>query len=73
MTYYYVNRRDAEAAGSRREGAGAQREGAAQRGYGTTEGMGQSGPSGAHEEGLEQGGVPPSYEQAVRGDHKVQT
>lgn len=38
-----------------------------QRGYGTVQGGRAEGG------GSQSGGVPPSYEQAVKGDHKVQT
>ena len=57
--------------------------GQAQRGYGTVEDMNAGSSSQAQGEGnvgQTQGGgeennaqVPPSYEQAVKGDHKVQT
>lgn len=66
ITYYYVNRRDQQ-----QDGAGGQ-----QRAYGTTEGMNTAAPPPqAGQQGSSNGGegVPPSYEQAVRGDHKVQT
>ena len=44
-----------------------------QRGYGTTENMTVPQQQQQGGEGSAEGGVPPSYEQAVRGDHKVQT
>ncbi|KAK4696562.1 hypothetical protein P7C71_g1387, partial [Lecanoromycetidae sp. Uapishka_2] len=45
------------------------------RGYGTTDSMRVPQPQqqSQGEQGPAEGGVPPSYEQAVRGDHKVQT
>lgn len=71
VTYYYV----AQGPVSRSQQQ--------QRAYGTNEGMrverpkqdGQAQESGVEEQG-DQGSsaaVPPSYEQAVKGDHKVQT
>lgn len=72
VTYYYVDHRpDGEALrqqGLPRE----QQQPQPQRGYGTTGGM--SAPAQQQEgEGSAEGGVPPSYEQAIKGDHKVQT
>ncbi|MCJ1469820.1 hypothetical protein MMC07_008462 [Pseudocyphellaria aurata] len=66
VTYYYVNRREDQQPKPQPQ---------PQRGYGTT---GAGGRSGEQQHDGEQGssaggGVPPSYEQAVRGDHKVQT
>ena len=79
MTYYYV-------AQQQRGGEQAGRKQGAERGYGTSEGMrvgghgeggvGGVGAGGSESQGqgqAEDGGVPPSYDQAVRGDHKVQT
>ncbi|MCJ1261065.1 hypothetical protein MMC22_000929 [Lobaria immixta] len=71
VTYYYVSRRDQQRGGQGGGGAGGQ-----QRAYGTTEGMNAAAPPAqAGQQGSSGGGdvVPPSYEQAVRGDHKVQT
>ncbi|MCJ1427357.1 hypothetical protein MMC29_005260 [Sticta canariensis] len=72
VTYYYVSRRDLQQ-GGQGGGAGA---GGQQRAYGTTEGMNAAAPPAqAGQQGQSSGeaGVPPSYDQAVRGDHKVQT
>ena len=44
-----------------------QGQGRAEQGYGTV------GPSAGQGEGSQGGGVPPSYAEAIRGDHKVQT
>lgn len=70
VTYYYVNRREQQQGGQGGGGAGGQ-----QRAYGTTEGMNAAPPAQADQQGSSGGGdgVPPSYEQAIRGDHKVQT
>ncbi|MCJ1477681.1 hypothetical protein MMC13_006354 [Lambiella insularis] len=71
VTYYYVS-----SDGQRMDGgnASAQRKPAPrqpQQGYGATQqqGSGSAGP----QEGSSQGGVPPSYDDAVKGDNKVQT
>ena len=72
VTYYYVTREE-ERVGAGRGGVSG-REG----GYG---GVGQGGvPVGGRREGgqgvgegLSRGAVPPSYDDAVKGDHKVQT
>ncbi|MCJ1369151.1 hypothetical protein MMC20_000359 [Loxospora ochrophaea] len=72
VTYYYVGQ--AEQGGQQQQQQQQQ-----QRGYGTNEGgmrVGQSGSGAGNASGGQeqaQGGVPPSYEQAVAGDHKVQT
>ncbi|KAI9723995.1 MAG: hypothetical protein M1812_000713 [Candelaria pacifica] len=78
VTYYYVNQQGG--------GAGAQQQ--QQRGYGTNDSMqGQQVGGGGQNKPLQQhpqqqnylpsagpsAGVPPSYEQAVRGDNKVQS
>lgn len=69
MSYYYVG----PAQQQQQQGQGHGQQGQQQRGYGATshnmvpERQQQSGGEGAS------AGVPPSYEQAVRGDHKVQT
>ena len=60
VTYYYVNHRPSG-------------EALRQQGYGTTEGMRAPPPQQQQGgEGSTEGGVPPSYEQAIEGDHKVQ-
>ena len=79
VTYYYVNHRQSGEA-LRQQGlpqgqphtyvSGPQQ----QRGYGTTEGVRV--PPQQQQQGGErsaEGGVPPSYEQAIKGDHKVQS
>ncbi|MCJ1342777.1 hypothetical protein MMC31_000966 [Peltigera leucophlebia] len=69
VTYYYVNRREQEYP-SQQQQAGPK---PAQQGYGTTHGI-NSAPTpeaGSSAEGDQ--AVPPSYEQAIKGDHKVQT
>ena len=66
VTYYYVDRRGAD--GSQRL---QQPHSQPQHGYGTNTPM--PAPQNTNGEGRSGGGVPPSYEQAVRGDHKVQT
>lgn len=81
MTYYYVSGQGQEPQGSRGQWQSTQ---GAQRGYGTTNagGMNTDGGSSSQTQGQSSGGaaegssaqqVPPSYEQAVKGDHKVQT
>ena len=82
VTYYYVSGQAQQAQGDPAQGSrgqwnqqGGQQQ---QRGYGTQGPMNaqssQGGASGGVEgSGSAQGGVPPSYEQAVKGDHKVQT
>lgn len=70
VTYYYVNRREQEHPSLQQTGSKP-----APKGYGTTHGM-NSAPAPVPEEGSSAGGdqgVPPSYEQAIKGDHKVQT
>ncbi|KAL2044441.1 hypothetical protein N7G274_003146 [Stereocaulon virgatum] len=75
VTYYYVNHRPSGGA-LRQQGSpqgphtyvsGPQQA----RGYGTD---GRNAPSQQQQagEGSGEGGVPPSYEQAIKGDHKVQ-
>ncbi|KAI9679324.1 MAG: hypothetical protein M1817_005344 [Caeruleum heppii] len=65
VTYYYVNHRQQH---------GNQTTSAHNAGpvtYGTTEPMPRQGES--QQQGSSTGGVPPTYDQAVKGDHKVQT
>lgn len=81
MTYYYVSgqggqqAQGAPAQGGRGQwvqpGGQVQPQPQPQRGYGTVQGM--SAGEGEGSAGQGQGQVPPSYEQAVKGDHKVQT
>ncbi|MCJ1225045.1 hypothetical protein MMC12_001694 [Toensbergia leucococca] len=75
VTYYYVNQEQSRAAG--RGGREVRTERGPQRGYGTNEGAGAGAPApAAQTQGQPQAGenaIPPSYEQAVGGDHKVQT
>lgn len=73
VTYYYVNHQPgSEASRQQNESHGGQHMYVAgpqqQRGYGTVPQQGQQ----AGGESAAQGGVPPSYEQAVQGDNKVQ-
>lgn len=87
VTYYYVSHGPA-AAGSQQGGQqGGQQQQQKKRGYGTNDAMRVEQPKqalqapGGQWSGTEEGqegssgasGVPPSYEQAVKGDHKVQT
>lgn len=69
VTYYYVNHRPGGEA-LRQHGLpeGQQQP---QRSYGTTQGPAV--PAELQQGGSSVEGVPPSYEQAIRGDHKVQT
>ncbi|KAL6719302.1 hypothetical protein ACLMJK_003541 [Lecanora helva] len=74
VTYYYVNHRPSDASLRPPQGhtQGPQSP-QPQRGYGTTEAPAMPPPQQQRAEGSFQGGVPPSYEQAISGDHKVQT
>ena len=84
MTYYYVSGQDQSAQGVPPQGArgqwvqpGGQGQVQPQKGYGTVQGMGAgAGGSGAGQGqsgGEGSGQVPPSYEQAIKGDNKQQT
>ncbi|KAK3174343.1 hypothetical protein OEA41_001587 [Lepraria neglecta] len=77
VTYYYVNHRPS--------GEALMQQGSPQRphtyvsgpqqarGYGTTDGRNAPPQQQQAGEGSAEGGVPPSYEQVIKGDHKVQT
>ncbi|KAG7004974.1 hypothetical protein G7Y79_00022g051950 [Physcia stellaris] len=69
VTYYYVSGQDQSAQGAPPQGDRGQWV-PPQRGYGTVQGMG-AGAGGSGGEGSAQ--VPPSYEQAIKGDNKQQT
>ena len=77
MTYYYVSgdgqrMGDGAAPGGRMGPQGGRGEG----GYGGVQvgsGTGGQGSSQGPSQGPSQGAVPPSYDDAVKGDHKVQT
>ena len=76
VTYYYVDRRPSEEALRQSGPPQNQQNQQPQRGYGTTEGRTMQPPPSQQQGqavGSSQGGVPPSYEQAVSGDHKVQS
>ena len=65
VTYYYVNQNP----GGRMNYGGTQ-----QSNNHDQQNQQQAPPAQSHEgQGSSQGGVPPTYEQAVEGDHKVQT
>lgn len=70
VTYYYVNHR--QSSGDLRQQSTPQGQQQPQRNYGTTPAT-EAPPQQQSGEGSSQGGVPPSYEQAIKGDHKVQT
>ncbi|KAI9848036.1 MAG: hypothetical protein M1837_001138 [Sclerophora amabilis] len=72
VTYYYVDHQPSGASGPRMSmDAGPQ---PPPRSYGTVPGPGaEGGVEGDRSGGGSGAGVPPSYEQAVRGDNKVQT
>lgn len=82
VTYYYINRREQEHP-SHQQQQQQQQTGPkpAPKGYGTTHAMNSApapapAPAPVPDEGSSAGGdqgVPPSYEQAIKGDHKVQT
>lgn len=82
VTYYYINRREQEHPSQQQQQTGPK---PAPKGYGTTHAMNSApapspapapAPAPVPDEGSSAGGdqgVPPSYEQAIKGDHKVQT
>lgn len=78
IIYHYVSGPQQGPQGPGQQGQGQQ--GQQQRGYGTVQGSRQEGGAEERVEGRAEGegsksgtGVPPSYEQAVKGDNKVQT
>ena len=72
VTYYYVNHQQQQPGSS--EGQGLRQQGyvaGGPRGYGTVQPQQQEGQQRAGGESAQEG-VPPSYEQAIQGDNKVQ-
>ncbi|MCJ1275695.1 hypothetical protein MMC21_003498 [Puttea exsequens] len=78
VTYYYISHRPSEQS-LRQQGLVQGQQQQPPRGYGTTDSMRvpQQQQPPRHEDaavdGDGQDGIPPSYEQAIQGDHKVQT
>ena len=78
VTYYYVNHRPSGES-LRQQGLPPRQphtyvsDPHQQRGYGTTDGRHAPTQPQQEGEGSAPGGVPPTYEQAIQGDHKVQT
>lgn len=74
MTYYYVSDRPSGERAQQNKGYGTtDRMQASPQESGVAKGQQRSAPPRENAGESSAGGVPPSYDQAVRGDHKVQT
>ncbi len=71
ISYYYVSRREQDQGARQQQPKPQQPKPQQQQSYGATDAMNAGSSAGGEQVGEQ--GVPPSYEQAIQGDHKVQT